>query len=425
MKLPERFRADDATEALHPEAEALLAAVDSALAGEVAPGGEGLAQLTRELHAERATPDPEFAAELDRWAAEGFPRAKRPGGERTGGALERLRTRLAVTPPRRLLAPAGAALTLIVVAGVAISQSGGGTDDAATSGDAVAVQEEQPVIREDQGGSASASGAGSAADAVAPPDERAAKAAPLSAEDGSSGFAYKGTAGSPSERKIAQTADLVLASEPDGVRDVADGVNEVVNRYRGLVANSSVQSGDKRSGPGAQYRLRIPAQNLQAALADLSELAHVRSRTETTEDITGRFISAQDRIEENEAKRGSLLNQLAAATTEDQADALEAQIKIVNGQLAAARADLSEARERVQLVPVTVSIVAEEGADDANGGDWGIDDAIDDAGKVLSTAAGVAVVAGAALVPVALIGLMVALVARRRVRTGRERALDE
>ena len=95
MKLPERFRHDSADEPLDPEVEAELAAIDAALAGgPVPPGSEDMGQLVRELRAERAEPDPDFAARLDRWAASSFARAQRPGAapgprERTMAALER------------------------------------------------------------------------------------------------------------------------------------------------------------------------------------------------------------------------------------------------------------------------------------------------------------------------------------------------
>jgi len=228
----------------------------------------------------------------------------------------------------------------------------------------------------------------------------------------------------PGERKVARAADLVLATEPERVSDVADAVNAVVNRYRGIVVSSSVQTGDPgRPGLGSRFQLRLPARNLQPALADLSELAHVRSRTESTDDITGRFITAQERIEELRASRESLLDRLAAAGTADEAEAIRAELRTVNSRLSAARSDLAGARDRVRFVPVSVSIVAEEGAGDD--GRWGVEEALDDAGRVLSAAAGILIVAGAVLLPLALVATLVAAALRLRAGRGRARALDE
>ncbi len=382
---------------------------------------EGLAQLTTDLRAERPEVDPEFAAQLDAWAAAGFPRAERPGRTATPGAFERLRARVSATPPQKLLAPVGAMACLVLVVGLVVSlgTQPTGEDQSATfqANDAGGeVAPTSPAIEDE------AADRGSAG---ATQQESLAKEAPEQAVTGFNRDSPSSADGvAPDERKVATTADLVLASEPDEVRDVSDGVNEVVNRYRGIVVSSSVQSGDADGrGLGSNFQLRIPAANLQAALADLSELAHVQSRTESTEDITGKFLSAQERIDELEASRESVLNQLAEADTEEEADALRRQLQSLNAQLSAVRAELEDARQRVQLVPVSVSIVAEEGAGDD--GDWGVGEALDDAGQVLSTAAGVALVAGAVLLPLALIALLVALVLRTRTGHARERALDE
>lgn len=149
----------------------------------------------------------------------------------------------------------------------------------------------------------------------------------------------------------------------------------------------------------------------------------MQSRNETTEDITGQFISAQERIAELEAERDGVLNRLAEADTELEADVLRRQLRSLNSQLQATRAELNDDRDRVQLVPVTVSIVAAEGAGDD--GDWSIGDAVEDAGDVLTTAAGIVLVAGAVLLPLALVALLVALVMRTRTNRARDRALDE
>ena len=88
-------------ETLSPEAERDLAALDAALAGRPVPEDEALAELARDLRAERPVPEPRFGAELDERAAEGF------RGAGAGGALARLRERLAATPPRRCSLPPG------------------------------------------------------------------------------------------------------------------------------------------------------------------------------------------------------------------------------------------------------------------------------------------------------------------------------
>src|SRR5215211_717590 len=99
-----RLRED---EILSPEVERELEALDAALAGRpVDAEHDAVARLARELRTDRPLPEPRFGAELDDRAAAGFPHTE------PAGRLARIRDTLAARPPRRLLAPAGAAVTL-------------------------------------------------------------------------------------------------------------------------------------------------------------------------------------------------------------------------------------------------------------------------------------------------------------------------
>jgi hypothetical protein len=409
---------------LSPEVERELRALDRALAGEPVPAEfAGVAELARELREERPVVEPSFAAWIDERAAGRFAPSAPKSDQATGGdRLERLLDRLRAMPRRRLVAPAGAAATLLIVVSVVISQSGGPgegdridpvqpqTEPALPEGEGATepqVAGDPPVtdVEED-----AATGAGRAmVPSAAPPG--AAEA----------GIDLQGAG----ERKIAQRVDLALSTEPSELRDVADRVLEVTDRHRGFVVNSSVSTGDPGSRGAetgrASFELKIPARELQPALAELSDLAHVSSRTDGTVDITNRFNSARSRIERATEERDRLLRKLANADTFNERRAIRQQIEIVEDELEAAQEALGDARQRVKLVPVTVTVTAEGEPED---GEWGIGDAIDDAGKVLTVAAGILLVSGAVLLPLALLVALLALAWRATLRLRRERALD-
>jgi hypothetical protein len=377
--------------------------------------------LERELRAERPEIDPQFARRLDQWAGAGFP----PGGRASGGfadALARFRDRLRATPPRRILLPVGAAATLILVVGVAVKaiddvDVGGGGDDSAQ----VTSQSDEGLG--DAGGEAatSAESAGAAAAPAARDDEYslAVPAQPDAGDEVKVGG-----------RKQAQRVDLELSTAPEEFRDAADGVLDVVADHRGFVVSSSVSGGDpgvEGAQPGrADFRLKIPARELPAALAALSDLGHVVARTDGTEDITGRFVSAKQRIADFTQARQRLLAQLEDAVTTSEQQSIRARLRIVEAQLDDAQADLAAAQQRVSMVPVSVSIGsdADVGATDEGGGGWGIGDALHDAGDILTVMGGVALIALAILVPVALIGAAAYALFALVVRRQRERALD-
>jgi hypothetical protein len=241
-------------------------------------------------------------------------------------------------------------------------------------------------------------------------------------------------------RKVAQTADLVLSTEPQDVRNVADGVVGVVDRYGGYVVSSNVTSGkapaptpvplDSSSKGGSlpqgsgTFELRIPAQHLQDALGDLSKLAHVTSRTEGVKDITKRFDDAKARVHDLNVERAHLLRQLADATTLTERQSLKARLQVVENQLASARDHYGHVQDRIRMVPVSVEIRGQAGVNAGGGGGWGIDDAFRDAGRVLTVIAGILLISLAVLVPIGLIGGLAWLTARAVVRKRREDALE-
>ena len=386
---------------LDPEVERELEAIDRALAGElVDPDLEPLAELAREMREERVGAEPGFAAELDQRVADGFPRP---------GRLAGLRKRLAATPPRRILAPAGAAATLLVLVGVAISQSseiGGG--NGGVSPQSVPEPVDQPA-------------AGQEATANSP----AASQAFLRSTD-----AARASNVPPAKRKVARRVDLALSTPPERFRTAADGVLDVVRDHRGYVLRSSVSGGDPdtpRSQLGhASFTLRIPARELSAALGDLSDLGHVVSRTDGRVDITSRFVSAQKRIAALEETRQRLLRKLAEAVTVTEQESIKRRLEIVEAQLSAAEEDLGAAQRRVSLVPVSVTIDADRAlSDGGDAGGWSLSDAVSDAGKVLSVTAGVLLVSAAVLGPLAILAALIWLGARALERLRRERALDQ
>jgi Domain of unknown function (DUF4349) len=396
-------------EKLSAEVESDLAALDAALAGDPVPEDEALADLARELRAERPVAEPRFGAELDARAAEGF------RGAGPTRPLTRLRERLAAAPPRRMLAPAGALATLVVVAGVALSQTslpgGGGGGDAPLT--------VEPAEQPGGGAQQQPGGAGADAESDVPADQAIE---PGLVEPPSTGLDERnGLAPGQHERKVERAAQITLSTEPDEVPDVADGVIEVGDRYRGIVVASQVsESAEGRSV--ARIELAIPATDLQDALADLSELADVSSRNESTLDVTEPFVSARERLADARAELDSLLTQLAEADTPRETRAIRARMDIVRGEIAAARNELESIARRARFARVSVTVEGDGGSDGGDG--WTLGDAADDAVDVLRTVAGVALVSLAVLLPVLTIATIGCLIGRTAARRRRERALD-
>lgn len=368
---------------LPDEVQRDLAAIDAALAGEPADGE--LAELALLVRDQRPRLDPGARARLDERADARF-------------AARRVRA-----PRRRALLPAlGAAATILVVS---VGVYGGlGARDAG-----------EPVAP-----------GGEAATRTAPSAERARESADEAASAPSSATAapVAPSAGLPS-RSVQRAAELLLATTPGRLDEVAGAVMRTTEALGGYVAGSAVHSRGGRGG-SASFQLRVPSARLETALARLSRLARVRSRNTSSLDVTGAVVSARDRVSALEAERRGVLRQLAAAGTPEETEAARARLRAVDVRLARAKAHREELRRRVAYSTIDVELVTERraGAGSGTNDHWTPGDGLRVAVRVLEIAAGAMLVALALLLPAALLAAL-GFGAWRVVRSRRrEAALD-
>ena len=338
------------------------------------------AELPRLVRDARPRPREAFTAALDARVAAGFPREKKR------------RRRLPSLPRPRVLYPAlGLAATAIVALVLATSLLGSGAgngtpSDIRPAGHALV----EPTPTTPQG------------ESVVPPP--------------SGGDA----AGAP-QRKVERSAMLDLATGAGGLDRVADGVIRATDASGGFVASSQVDAG--ATGGTARFDLRVPTDRLDATLAALSRLGHVRSRSQSTDDVTGAVVSARERLSDAQAERRALLRALGRARTSTQAEAIRARLRLARTEIASARGDLHALGGRTAFSSVSVTVSARGGGTSA-GGTFGPDDALHDAIRILGAVAGGLLVALAVLLPVAALVALVWLGARTVRRRSRERALD-
>jgi Domain of unknown function (DUF4349) len=363
-----------APDTLPPEVERDLAAMDAAVAGRPHPGGDPvLAELAALVAESRPELQPAPARRLDqRVAARRVPRRRWSWS-------------------RPLVPAAGLAACAVIAVVIGLATSGTPRQDLTAGAGS--------------GGGAS-SGASTAAGTETAP---LTQARPPGSGDPRSD--------SRTARKVERSATMTLGARGADIDAVADGVARVATTLGGFVASSSISSGS-----GGDLELRVPSGRLDDAIDRLGRLAHVRQLDRSTLDITALSVSARARIADLIAERRSVLRQLARATTLDEIDRLKARLRSVNARLAAARAQSRRIDNRAAYASLAVQLVAEHRSG-ASGG-WSPRDAWHDALRVLEVAAGVALVAFAVAVPLALLGVPAWLARRRLTRHRRERALD-
>jgi hypothetical protein len=168
---------------------------------------------------------------------------------------------------------------------------------------------------------------------------------------------------------------------------------------------------------------QIPVGRLDEALKRFGELADVRRLTQGTEDITGAFVSAQDRLSDARAERRALLEALGAARTARAIASLRARIRGNRQETARLKGDVRSLRRRADAARVDVTLRASGVAAPGAGGAWGPGDAARDALRVLEIIAGAALVGAAVVLPLAVVGGLAGLASRLLRRRRREAAL--
>ncbi|HZG49076.1 MAG TPA: DUF4349 domain-containing protein [Thermoleophilaceae bacterium] len=389
-----------------------LAAIDEALvagsASEHDPIARELQELALALRADSPEPSREFGEELHLRVRVGFPDRAGSLRDRAGSVRGSLRAALPALPSARRLLPAMGATAVLLLPIVVIVFAAGGPPSG-SGGGAVRAPRAELVPNPREAASDGAAGREQGAD-----DSIAGRALPVPPGGGFEPGRR--------ERRIERSISLELEAPVDGMARVADGVTAVTNRHGGFVLSSSISTGE--DGSGGDFELRIPAERLRAALRDLSELATVRSQSQSGRDVTRDFVTAQDRLQAARAERRSLLRRLEDADTDAEAEALRARLDLVAGEINGLRGQLRDLRLRTDYAVVMVSLVAAEGGADEDGGASGsLDDAIGDAGELLVGFAGVLVRVLALALPIGLIALVAWLASRPLRRRRRESAL--
>jgi hypothetical protein len=429
---------------IDPEIAATLDAIDATLAGEPVDARYAeLAEIALLLASDRPQLPAEFARSMDERVGSRF--APAPDSVVPVKAVRR--GRLA----RRFWEGTGAlaAGVALVVAIVVVAGGGGGGSSMSSSSAASAGSSGGSVASSGGSVGSSAASAGTAAGTTATAPQATGAPAPLARTDArtpnsrAANAAASSTAGASSAptsgsaapqvlqppttgRKVVQSAQLNLTAASSRVDAVAQEVYNVVGQVNGIVNSSTVTQG----GPNgyASFELSVPSASLPETMSRLSQLtyAQVMSRTDNTQDITNQYNAAASALADARALRTSLLKQLANAVTNAQVQSLTAQIHDAEASISSDEATLGRLNNQVNFSQINVEINTSTPLPPVahKSGGFGIGRAAHDAGRVLTVAAGGALIAIAALTPVGLVVALVWWVGSTVRRRRREQALD-
>ncbi len=421
---------------IDPEIAATLDAIDATLAGEPVDARYAeLAEIALLLASDRPQLPAEFARSMDERVGRRF--APAPDSAVPIKAVRHGRLARRFWEGTGALA-AGVALVVAIV--VVAGGSGGGSSmsssSAASAGSSGAsVGSSAASAGTAAGTSSTAARATGAAAPLAPSDVRTSNPRAEKAAASSTAAPSAPTSGSSAPqvlqppttgRKVVQSAQLNLAAASSRVDAVAQEVYNVVGQVNGIVNSSTVTQG----GPNgyASFQLSVPSASLPETMSRLSQLtyAQVTSRTDNTQDITNQYNATASALADARALRTSLLKQLANAVTTEQVQSLTAQIHDAEASISSDEATLGRLNNQVNFSQINVEINTSTPLPPVahKSGGFGIGRAAHDAGRVLTVAAGGALIAIAALTPVGLVVALVWWVGAAFRRRRREQALD-
>jgi Domain of unknown function (DUF4349) len=267
--------------------------------------------------------------------------------------------------------------------------------------------------------------------------EDSAKSSGGSASNSDSGSSSSGSAKSPPPAPLAaapetaarvqrKDAALTLSCTPAQVATVTDRAIRVVDNLDGFVQSSEINS--QGSDAGASLSMKVPSARLETALGQLSRLAHVKARSQQSEDLTDQKAALEAAVRDARADVAGLRARLAKAATDKERSRLRAELDTASRRVTRRERDVASLNRQVAYATIDLSIEGDRrgsgAAPVAPGDHWTPGDALHDAGRVLEVIAGVLVIALAILLPLAAIAVVIALAARIFTRRARERALE-
>lgn len=188
--------------------------------------------------------------------------------------------------------------------------------------------------------------------------------------------------------------------------------NAIAGRMGGFVTNSSTELVEDRLGRGSIV-MRVPAEKLDTAIAELRKLGRLRNMSTTADDVSAPIADVKARLKALQAQELQLLELMGRANTLSETLEVRSQLDAVRQEIESYKAQRDVYENQVRYSTINATIF-ERGIDpsDPDDGDGILIDALRTALRVgLTIVAGALVVLGG-LVPLAALALLVWVIVR-------------
>ncbi len=160
----------------------------------------------------------------------------------------------------------------------------------------------------------------------------------------------------PSNQKLIRK--VRMTAETEQMDALLTSLDQRITELGGYVENRQVTtSGDSQSTRRwADLTIRIPAENLDGFVNNISKTANVLSVNETAEDITLSYVATESRIKALETEQTRLLELLAGAETMEDLLVIESRLTDVRTELEQVNSLLRVYDNQVNYATVELSI---------------------------------------------------------------------
>ena len=161
----------------------------------------------------------------------------------------------------------------------------------------------------------------------------------------------------PENRKLIQT--FRISAETEDLNTLLGQLNSQISQVSGYVEGQNVYNGSAYSGRryrNAELTVRIPADQVESFVSQMSQIANVVSSNKTVEDITLKYVSTESRMKALQTEEARLLELLAKAETMDDLLTIEKRLTEVRYELEAVTSSLRIYDNRVDYATVHLTI---------------------------------------------------------------------
>lgn len=208
------------------------------------------------------------------------------------------------------------------------------------------------------------------------------------------------------ERMVTYNAHISL--ETADPQAVLNRISALAESYGGYVAGSS------RTPNGAEITIRVPKDNFHSAVQQIETYGKVLNEQRTSEDVTEQFIDLKARLENMQRQEQRLRDILNLAKSVDEVLQVERELERVRGEIESLQGQVNYIERNVAMSLISAGLTTPPPPFTPPGMDW--KETFETALTGLFVVVRGLIILAVALLPIAVIGLPVYYVYRRRER---------